>query len=162
MTMKKFFKEYLGILETCHNEIIDAMHGLSLDALDWVPGPDMNSITVLVYHLTGAERFWLGDVIAQTPSGRDRDGEFRVANIGMDALKTRLDQNLEFARSTLATMSLTDLQETRTSPRDGRTVTVGWALLHALEHSVQHLGNIEITRQLRDAQQGRIKEQREL
>ena len=147
--MQKFFEEYLNVLQTCHDDIIKAMHGLSEPALDWQPGPEMNSITVLVYHLTGAERYWIGDVVDQSPSGRDRDGEFKVKNIGSDALKSRLDDNLDYARKVLEKLSPTDLAETRVSPRDGRTFTVAWALLHALEHSMLHLGHIEITRQLR-------------
>ncbi len=149
--MQKFFEEYLSILENCHNDIIKAMEGLSFDALDWQPGPDMNSITVMVYHLTGAERYWIGDVVDQSPSGRDRDGEFKVSNVGQDALKARLDENVDYARKVAEKLSLTDLAETRISPRSGKTVTVAWAFLHALEHSMLHLGHIEMTRQLREA-----------
>jgi uncharacterized damage-inducible protein DinB len=153
--MQKFFEEYLSTLENCHKDILKAMHGLSFDALDWKPRPDMNSITIMVYHLTGAERYWIGDVVDQSPSGRDRDAEFKVSDMGADALKTRLDDNLSYARKALEKLSLTDLAETRVSPRSGQTVTVAWALLHALEHSMLHLGHIEVTRQLRDALQGR-------
>ncbi|MEW6404958.1 MAG: DinB family protein [Chloroflexota bacterium] len=146
--MPDFFQEYLSILEGCHNDIWRQIGDLTFDGLDWIPSPDMNSITVLVYHLTGAERYWIGDVVDQTPSGRDRNGEFRVKNMGADALKTRLDENMEYIRKAVGKLSLTDLAATRVSPRDGRTFTVAWALLHALEHSMLHLGHIEMTRQL--------------
>ena len=55
--MQTFFKEYLNILQTCHADILKALDGLPPAALDWILGPDMNSISVLVFHLTGAERY---------------------------------------------------------------------------------------------------------
>ncbi|MCK6581502.1 MAG: DUF1572 domain-containing protein [Anaerolineales bacterium] len=76
--MQSFFADYLNLLRKCHDDIRKTMDGLPPEALDWTPGANMNSICVLVYHITGAERFWIGDVAAQEPSNRDRDAEFRV------------------------------------------------------------------------------------
>jgi uncharacterized damage-inducible protein DinB len=146
--MQAFFKDYLNLLQECHNDILGALEGLPPAALDWTPGPDMNSISVLVFHLTGAERYWIGDVAAQDPKERDRDAEFRVRDVGMEVLKKRLTDNLEYARSTLNSFTIQDLETTRVSARDGREITVAWALLHALDHANVHLGQIEITRQL--------------
>ena len=146
--MQTFFKEYLNLLQDCHNHILEALDGLAPAALDWVPGNEMNSISVLVFHLTGAERFWIGDVAAQDPTERDRDAEFRVHDVEMDILKKRLANNLEYARTTLDKFTIQDLETTRVSARDGREFTVAWALLHALDHANVHLGQIEITRQL--------------
>lgn len=150
--MESFFEEYLVVLEKCHGNILSAVEGLSGPALDWQPGSDMNSIAVLIYHLTGAERFWTGDVVDQTPSGRDRAAEFKVQGVGLEALRGRLDESLKHVRSVVKKLSLSDLPEARATP-DGRTVTVGWALLHALEHSSLHLGHIEMTRQMWQAAQ---------
>jgi uncharacterized damage-inducible protein DinB len=145
--MQTFFEDYLNLLEDCHNGVLEALEGLPLAALDWVPGQEMNSISVLVFHLTGSERFWIGDVAAQEPSNRDRDAEFRVRGVGMDVLKKRLADNLEYARNALNRMGMQDLGAKRTLS-DGDETTVGWALLHALEHATSHLGQIQITRQL--------------
>jgi len=146
--MQTFFKEYLNLLQDCHHHILEALDGLPPAALDWVPGNEMNSISVLVFHLTGAERFWIGDVAAQDPTERDRDAEFRVHDVELDILKKRLANNLEYARTTLDKFTIQDLETTRVSARDGREFTVAWALLHALDHANVHLGQIEITRQL--------------
>lgn len=146
--MQPFFESYLDILKTCHNDFHKALDGLPPEALDWVPGPEMNSISVLVYHLTGAERYWIGDVALGEPSNRDRSAEFKVREVGMDALRQRLDDTLSYASAALEKLTLQDLEATRTSPRDGRTFTVAWALLHALDHSNQHLGHVQIMRQL--------------
>jgi uncharacterized damage-inducible protein DinB len=146
--MQTFFKDYLDILQACHTDILKALDGLPTAALDWISGPEMNSISILVFHLTGAERYWIGDVAAQEPSDRDRDSEFKIRDLGMGAIKKRLDDSLAYARKTLEKLTLQDLEESRTSPRDGRKFTVAWALLHTLEHATLHLGHIQITRQL--------------
>ena len=146
--MQIFFKEYLNILQTCHTDILKALDGLPPAALDWTPGSDTNSISVLVFHLTGAERYWIGDVAAQDPTERNRDAEFKVHDVGLDVLKKRLIDNTEYARTALEKFTIQDLEATRVSARDGREFTVAWALIHALEHSTLHLGQIQLTRQL--------------
>jgi uncharacterized damage-inducible protein DinB len=154
--MQTFYKDYLDILQACHTDILKALDGLPPTALDWTSGPEMNSISVMVFHLTGAERYWIGDVAAQELSDRDRDSEFKIHDIGMDAVRKRLDDSLVYARKTLEKLTLQDLEISRTSPRDGRGFTVAWALLHALEHATLHLGHIQITRQLWMESKGNI------
>jgi uncharacterized damage-inducible protein DinB len=146
--MQTYFADYFGLLQNCHDDIHKALTGLPPEALDWTPGKDMNSISVLVVHLTGAERFWIGDVAAQEPSDRNRDAEFEVKGLGADTLKKRLDDTLSYVSVTLEKFSLQDLEIPRRSPRTDREFTVGWSLLHALEHSTLHLGQIQLTRQL--------------
>ncbi len=146
--MQTYFQEYLKILQTCHTDILKAVDGLPSAGLDWVPGKEMNSINVLVFHLTGAEQYWISDVTAQKPTSRDRDAEFKVHDVDVIVLKKRLEDNITLAAGVLDTLNLTDLESPRISPRDGREVTVAWALLHALEHSMLHLGQIQLTRQL--------------
>src|SRR5918996_3152034 len=108
--MQTFFIDYLNLLQERHNEILEALEGLPPAALDWTPGPEMNSISVLVYHLTGSERYWIGDIAAQESSHRDRDAEFRVQNMGPDILRKRLTDNLEYVRQVLDKMSIQDLE----------------------------------------------------
>ena len=146
--MQQFFTDYLNLLQDCLNGILQAIDGLPSEALDWAPGQDMNSISVLIFHTTGSVRFWIGDIAAQESSNRNRDAEFRVSGVGVDVLKKRLADNLEYARTALDKMSLQDLEGTRINPNNGNQLTAGWALLHALDHATSHLGQIQITRQL--------------
>jgi len=55
---------------------------------------------------------------------------------------------MEYARTALEKITLQDLETTHVSARDGRVLTVAWALLHALEHTALHLGQIQLNRQL--------------
>ena len=128
--------------------------GLSTEALDWTPGPDMNSLGVLAIHVAGAERYWIGDVVGRDPSDRDRSAEFRARGLDAAALKAHLAETLVHSQGVLEGLALPDLEASRVSPRNGREFTVAWCLAHALEHTALHLGHMQITRQLWE--QGRI------
>jgi hypothetical protein len=151
--MQPFFEDYLNNLQELHNDMQSALEGLPPDALAWTPGPGMNSISVLIVHTTGAERYLIGDVITGEPSGRDRDAEFRVRTLGMDMLTKRLDDSLQYVCGILKTLTLPDL-ETQRMFRNQREVTVGWVLGHALKHTATHLGHIQLTRQLWEQSKG--------
>ncbi len=149
--MHRVFEDYFIRLEVLHASVEKAIAGLPPSALDYVPGPDMNSLTILVTHLAGAERYWIGDVAGQEPSGRIREKEFQARGMVEADLRHRLAEVLAHSRSVLERLSLNDLDAERTSERDGRTMTVAEALFHALEHTGLHTGQIQITRQLVDA-----------
>jgi hypothetical protein len=78
--------------------------------------------------------------------------EFCANNIPLNALQARVADSSAYARMALTQLALGDLEQERVSPRDGCKFRVGWALLHALEHTALHLGHIQITRQLWEQQ----------
>lgn len=136
------------ILTTLNESAKRALAGLTPQQLDWRPGADTNSLAVLAAHIAGAERFWLGDIVMGEPTGRDRDQEFAMKQMGEQALMAMLDSGLELARRAFSTLTVEQLGELRTSPRDGREYSVAWAIGHVLQHTALHLGHMEITRQL--------------
>ncbi len=151
--MEKLSETYLMVLQTCHRDILASLEGLPPEALDWVPGPGMNSLTVLVFHLTGSERYWIGDVAMGEFSGRNRDAEFAARGAGIEVLRRRLEDALAYAQNALARLNPEQLGQERLAPSDGRKVTAAWAVLHALEHACVHLGHIQMTRQLWEQEQ---------
>src|SRR4030095_11908900 len=124
--MQTFFENYLDLLQDCHNGIFEALEGLPPAALDWVPGQDMNSIAVLLAHITGSESYWIGDIAAQESSNRDRDAEFRVRGGEADVFRKRLADNLKYTQNVVDKMSLQDLESVRVSPSNGREYSVAW------------------------------------
>ncbi len=151
--MQPFFEDYLDRLQRLHDYIERAIQGVPQTALDWVPGPNMNSLCVLIVHVTGAERYWIGDVVGRDPSGRDREAEFRARGLDVPTLKKRLADSLAYTRGVLEKLTIQDLEMLRVSPRDGRRLTVAWSLAHALEHTAIHVGHIQVTRQLWEQRQ---------
>ena len=146
--MRQFYEAYYDRLQALHKEISKAISGLPLAALDWQPGPNMNSLSVLVAHTAGAERYWIGDVVGQDPSGRIRSQEFKTRQLDESELELLLQSTLAHSLAVLEKLTLEDLDQPRHSERDDATYTVAWALAHALEHTGIHLGHIQIGREI--------------
>jgi uncharacterized damage-inducible protein DinB len=148
--MLAIFEAYLELLESLYANIHQAIAGLPPEALDWTPGPDMNSIGILTAHVAGSTRFWIGDIVGGDPSGRNRDAEFETHQVDAETLAARLEAVLAHTRTILARLTLADLETKRLSPRHGEEYGVSWILLHVLEHTGIHVGHIQLTRQLWD------------
>ncbi len=146
--MQQFFTDYLSNLEELHMDTLRTIGDLPQDALDWTPFSGANSFNVIVTHIAGAEKYWLGDIVAGVSSERDREAEFRVRDLTIGELEARLQKSLLYVGDVLGNLSLEVLDSCRISPRNGIEVTVNWALTHALKHTAVHLGHIQITRQL--------------
>ncbi len=146
--MIPLLEAYYERLHALHAGVARALDDLPEKALDWNPGPGMNSVAVLVTHLAGAERYWIGDVAGGDPSGRVRETEFEVRGGETSALLGLLDRTLEHSRRTLGNLKEADLSASRVASRDGQAFTVAWCLYHAMQHTALHLGHIEITRQM--------------
>lgn len=151
--MNRYFANYVALLSDLHQHMSNAISGLTTEALDWMPGADMNSLCVLVVHVTGATRFWVGDVVMGEASGRDRAAEFTANGWDAAALQKRLDDTLAYVRGACERLTLADLERVTDKEWRGQPVTVDWALGHALEHMGLHLGHAQITRQLWDQRQ---------
>jgi uncharacterized damage-inducible protein DinB len=131
-----------------HTDLMKAVDGLPGAALDWTPGAETNSINVLIVHLTASEKYWIGAVALGEPTDRVRDEEFQARGLTAAELNQRLTAADEYVRQALPRFTLADLETVRKSPRNEKAFSVGWCILHALEHSALHLGHIQLTRQL--------------
>jgi uncharacterized damage-inducible protein DinB len=149
--MEQFYVDFLERLQRLHEDAKATLEGLDTDALECTPGQDMNSLCVLVVHTVGAERFWIGDVAMNDPSDRNRDREFQACGLSPADLANRLDASLSYIRQALEGLTLQALDQPRTTP-DNRRVTVGWCLVHSLVHTANHVGHMQLTRQLMPAE----------
>lgn len=148
--MEQLFSDLSERFEFVYKAIETAVADLPAEALDWKPGPDMNSIAVLLAHTSGAWRYWVGDVAGDLPSGRVRADEFETRGVDAADMLGRLRAALDTSREVLSGLDLARLAETRTAGMFDEQRSVGWALLHALEHTALHAGHIQMTRQLWD------------
>ena len=153
--MHKFFADLFEGFHALHMEIEQQLGELPEEALDWQPGPGMNSVNVLMTHLFGAERYWIGDVARGESSHRDRDAEFEAKGLDKAALVRRLKELDAYVAAALGSLELADLEQPRRSRLDGHKCTVGWALTHALEHSATHVGHLQLMSQLWQQKSGK-------
>ncbi len=145
--MEPAFTSYWKRLNELHTEIKKSMDGLPAAALDWSPGPELNSIAVLATHIAGSERFWIGERVGGRPAHRDRPAEFQAKGQDAAALGQKLDDAGRLAAEVLEGLSLDDLTRSAGErPGSGEPVDVAWALAHALAHAAEHVGHVQMTR----------------
>ncbi len=146
--MIPFYEALSDRFHELHVGILKDLESLPAEALDWKPAPETNSVSVIIVHLTGAERFLIGDVIMKDPSNRNREAEFLVKEMSKADLIRRLNDTEAYLSAAFEGLRMPDLEATRLHPRHGTQVSVSWALLHALEHAAAHVGHLQLTVQL--------------
>jgi hypothetical protein len=141
----QIFADYLQLLEILQHRLHRDVQDLPAEAMDWSPGPDMNSVAVLLAHITGVLQEGLDLALGDHP-GRVRAEEFQTRGLLSAELLRRLDVVIDAARGALPRLALEDL-DTELQDEDG-PISCGMALLHALDHAYLHLGHVQITCQL--------------
>ena len=107
--------------------------------------PGANSPYAIVTHCLGVMEFWGGAVMAGRAVERDREAEFRASGrvdelvAGVDAARRQLAEDVEGIawEAPPASVHHPGRPESRTN---------GGVLLHVLEELFQHLGQLELTR----------------
>lgn len=136
--------ERLAYLHKCMKAVLSA---LPSEALDWSPGAEVNSVAVLVTHVAGSERFWIGEKVGGISARRDRPAEFTVSGVDHAGLVALLDEAYLLAATVLERLTPEDLPRPAGVTSDGNPFDVAWALQHALEHVAVHTGHVELMRQ---------------
>ena len=151
--MEPIFADVIDRLDTMHSQYFQHMDCLSSADLDWSPGPEMNSLCVLAVHVTAGERFWVGAAI-DAMTERNRPAEFLASGYELVALKERFAANIAYYKEAFKSASSSRLGEvvdiSLFRDRPPQQCSRGWALLHALDHTAEHLGHAGMTRQLFD------------
>ena len=141
----QLFADYLERLEGLQRGLHKDVHDLPVEAMDWSPGPAMNSVAVLLAHIEGVLHEGI-DLALGNPPDRVRAQEFQTRGVVSAEMLRRLDAVIDYARSALPRLGLEDL-DTERQDEDGM-ISCGWALLHALEHAYLHLGHLQLTCQM--------------
>jgi uncharacterized damage-inducible protein DinB len=144
---------YARFYEAFRLEAEKLLDGLPGEALNWRPLPpavgettETNSLASLAAHTAGAQRYWVGAVVAGQTATRDRDAEFRATAEGARAALSAVDEADARVQAVLAGLTPEALEETVTF--QGRSVTRRWLIVHILAHTAEHLGQMALTRQL--------------
>ena len=105
-----------------------------------------NSIAILAMHAAGAEHFWIGEVIGGLPTTRNRDTEFTVRVRNAAPVIEIMNKAMAETKTIFAT--LTEAELSKSFQVEEKTVQGRWAILHVIEHTALHLGQMQITYQL--------------
>lgn len=133
--------------------IREAVRDLDAEGLNWRPGPEANSIAAQVAHALGATKFWTQAAASPAADRRAFLAEREAAfNFGAD--RFALLQMVDTAEPELGRLvraaAANDLAEERDWPGvwERGPVTVAWCLVHAAGHLREHVGSLQLTRQL--------------
>jgi hypothetical protein len=158
--MIKEIQGYLTAIGELQDQIKSLLEGLPQEALDWQPirGEGelaTNSLAVIATHLAGSGTYLIKEIIGRQPIHRDREAEFITRGVNASTLKARLDEAIKIAEEVLSPLKEGQMEEDR-KYRD-RTAKVRWIILHVIEHTAQHLGHMQLTRQLWLAKNRKVK-----
>ena len=142
---------YLEMMDDLRRQVAGLITDLPAEALNWRPieGEDdhvTNSLAVMAAHVAGAEHFWIHEVAGGQPPTRDRPAEFVTEVEGPETLLEKLKATGQETRQVMAALTAEDLASA--SQAHDRTVSMRWAILHAIEHTALHLGHMNINYQL--------------
>ncbi|ETX04268.1 MAG: hypothetical protein ETSY2_29755 [Candidatus Entotheonella gemina] len=130
--------DMVRILETLGDERVNQRPGL----------PQANSPYSIVTHCAGVTEYWLGHVLAKRPLNRDREAEFEaqgtVAQIRQ--VVRQLQQQIEVDLPPIAGDQ--PVGEPVDLHGDLQEHTQGEVLLHWYRELTQHLGQLELTRDI--------------
>ena len=144
---------FAKVVERIARDVLAALDGLSDQVLNRpVPLPDTMTLAALATHLVGAGEWWVLATAGNRAVARDRPSVFH-ASATVAGLTARYEVWITGIHEVLD--NLPDDQMARVvEPGEYRgtlgdqTMTVHDCLLHAIEHSANHLGHIQITRQM--------------
>jgi hypothetical protein len=149
-----FFVDLQRSFEAQLLDLAKTVEGLPPEALDWVPGTDMNSLAVLLVHSAKSTRYLVGDVVLGELSNRDRAAEFATTGVSAAQLIALVQDCVAYVRGAIPRITFDDLTQERPMPGRDRSLRASWALLHALDHLASHVGHAQVTRQLWDQRAG--------
>lgn len=147
--------DWISLLTRIQERVRAAVADLDSQALNWRPTPEgTNSIYALTYHMAGSITYWTLQVIGGQHVGRDREAEFRAEGSDAAQLLEFFDGSFARAKDFIAGLTFQDMDRMVTTRTFGEQ-TVRWVLGNIISHQSEHLGHIELTRQLYQAQRGR-------
>ncbi len=133
-----------------HQQLRDELDGLDDEALNWVPLPGANSVATIVTHLVGSEAEALR-CVAGVACERDRDAEFLgpgLTRADVFGLLEAADELLGQLAPRIDTRRLMAELPLPTCPPDEERTGLTW-LIGTYGHSREHVGQIQLTIQLR-------------
>lgn len=142
---------YLAVADEAFDAIEAVLADLDDDTVNRSPLPGtVNPVFALMTHVHGMACYWGGSLVAGERNSRDRAAEFHSHGTVAEAralltdLRTRLPGWVEVA----CAEGVRDPRAAGTSRTDAADVTAEWALQHLVHEIAQHLGHMEICRDL--------------
>jgi hypothetical protein len=139
----------LAIIGESLSSMTEILRGLGDELANTRPDlPGANSPYAIVFHCVGVIEHWAGSVIAGLRIPRDRAAEF-TATGRVDDLITRVDDvraRLPEWVNVALREGIRDRTVIGSTRPEAATATPEWVLIHVVRELAQHLGQLELTR----------------
>jgi uncharacterized damage-inducible protein DinB len=141
------------MLQSLHEDIFNAVEPLSDAEINWSHPHLSNTIGILLRHIAGSERYWIGQVVGGRRVTRDRDAEFVRERLRKAPLVENLRNAHNDVQEVLRSLSTADLAAPIAVEWRGGTQRFlrMWAIVHAVEHTSYHLGQIQLFKKMATA-----------
>jgi len=138
------------ILEVLHDDLIKAVDPLDDDEINWAHPHLSNTIGILLRHVAGSERYWIGEVVGGRAMHRQREQEFTKEPLRKVPLVEDLRRAHAEVQAVLRGLHDADLAApVEVTYRGGRrTFTRGWAIANSLQHTAYHLGQVQLYKKM--------------
>ncbi|MGH2403606.1 MAG: DinB family protein [bacterium] len=132
------------VLEDLHRQVAETVGPLGDDDINRSVSGLANSVGILLRHIAGSERYWVGEVVGGRPAHRKRDTEFGRERLQKSALLAEFDRVRALTLDVLNGLQPADLLAEVDVQRTKGVVkeTRAFALLHATQHLAYHLGQL--------------------
>lgn len=144
----------LYFIDRMHIRLDQAIEGLTSKEVNWRPSPSSNTIGNLLKHMNGLEAFWIHHVVGGIETQRNRTSEFEIRDFPMDELLEEYRRVKVVTRRVITDLTEETLSELRSfkdpvaQSEDEQHTTVHWCLMHTIEASTQHIGQIFYIRKM--------------
>jgi hypothetical protein len=143
--------DYLWFVDCALDQMVDIVHQLGDEGANRRPDlAGANSAFAILTHCLGVMEFWGGSTVAVRAVTRDREAEFRAEG-QVEALVERTSAARRQLEMDMAHLQSSDSPPDAQGAKDAGApyrATKGAVLFHVLEELFQHLGQMELTRDL--------------
>jgi uncharacterized damage-inducible protein DinB len=142
--MDPYLAPHAHALDDLHRQVEETIAPMSDDDINrTVPGLQ-NTVGILLRHMAGSERYWIGEIVGGRPAHRRRETEFGHDRLAKADLLADLARAAAVRREVLERLTAADLLTEVDVQRSRGLVkeTRAFAVIHATEHLAYHLGQL--------------------
>lgn len=141
---------YANVFDELHRETSTIVAPLTEEQVNRRISGLQNTVGIVLRHMAGSERYWVGEVVGGIPAHRNRDAEFAGDRVDKTGALADLDRAAATTRRVLTGLRAADLV-TEVDVRRAQGIVKeprGQALLHATRHLAYHLGQLRLLAKL--------------
>lgn len=152
--MDPIVKPISQTVDYIHDDIFAAVEPLTDVEINWIHPHLSNTIGILLRHIAGSERYWIGELAGGRPAQRVREAEFVREQLRKAPLVEGLRHAQALVQDVLGKLTGADLTQevTFTWRAKQHRLTKAWAVLHSVHHSSYHLGQIQLFKKMATSQ----------